>query len=157
MGEIQKIGELGMRNFEDELRTLVRDRWSLTGDLARKKLLFTTSILSPEEIVKKTLEFHGIGGSQRLLSAQVGSAEGDAGVGVFIRVKAKSQSQKAIEEAKKFKANMRIELDRIVRKEELPTGWEFALVERWVNRDSRVFTPPLIQDEVTVRIKYQSN
>jgi len=146
-----------MRDFEDELRTLVRDKWSLTGNLARKKLLFTTSILSPEEIVKKTLEFHLMGGSQRPLSAQVGSAEGDARVGVLIRVKAKSESRKAIEEAKKSKADMRIELDRIVRKETLPTDWEFALLERWDNRDSRVFTPPLIQDEVIVRIKYQSN
>jgi len=146
-----------MRNFEDELRSFVREKWALTGELQRKKLLFTTGILSPEEILQKTLEFHDAGGSQTLLSAQTGSVEGNSYVTVLIRVKASSESRKSMEKAKASKHQMRIEVDRILRKETLPSEWEFAVVERWTNRDSRVFSPPLFQDEVRVWIKYQSN
>jgi len=145
-----------MKDLENELLTLLSTKWSLTtGVMAATNIEFHRGIKEPEKIVKPQVRVQ----HQRLDQAPQGaSAEFLEGTGselVIIQVKAKKGTISEIETAKENKWIGMKEVDRILREETLPTGWIEAYVVDSVCMDSLIESPPIMEEQLRVLIKYQ--
>jgi len=143
-----------MSDFEKQLRDLLKDNWSLTGDLADVNIDFHYGYKTPDQILKPQVQVGYFRHSQVLQSAE-DDIEGDAELSVTLIHKAKLDTPAEIEAAKANRVLMREEVERILgTKEILPSEWEYAYVSSFENADLPDEEPPIIREILTVMVKY---
>lgn len=143
-----------MNDPEKELLVLLEGAWSLEEKLKDEKLEFIRVRRPDEQLAKPTIFTDHREGSQTPIASDPTVLEGDYIALIGVQRKAKDSSISEIGTAKDDKWSMIEEVQRILREEALPAGWVWAYISRFLNRDDYGFSPPIMEEELTVLIKY---
>lgn len=143
-----------MNDPEMELLQLLKEKWSLTGELDAGKMDFIRARRPVEQVLKPTVYTDHREGSQNPIGSSLVVLEGDYLALVGIQNKARGSSVTEIEVAKDDQWSMWEEVERILGEEALPSGWKWAYVPKFANRDDYGSAPPIVAEELTVLIKY---
>jgi len=138
-----------------ELKDLIYSKWSLTGSLRRTLLDWKLSIQPVEAIKKPRLTFLSLRSSQAPISGSIlEGLEGDARLRILVEMRPKNSVDAHVKAKKEVEWKILEEIQRILLKETLPSGWIHAYVLDTRNLDDFDYEPPLLRRQITVLVKY---
>jgi len=143
-----------MNDPEKELCKLLKEKWSLKGDLMQRRISFHRGYLEPKLITKPTIICGHVRADQRMLpETALIQLEVECLVSATVYIWSENRSISAQEKAKDLKWSMMEEIQRILAKEALPSGWEWAYVVSHENRDEPALDPPLMGEHLIIYVK----
>jgi len=144
-----------MNDPEKDLCELLKEKWALTGSLAKERISFHRGYLEPKLITKPTIICGHVRADQKMLpETALIQLEGECLASATVYVWSKNRSISSQEKAKDRKWSMMEEIQRILAKETLPSSWEWSYVISYENRDEPALDPPLMGEHLIIFIKY---
>lgn len=144
-----------MSDFEKELKDFLETNWTTTGTIKKTDVNFHYGYKKPVQIRPKKMDVQvGYLRHSQVLHDGSGDIEGDGGLTVLLTVRSARDTTASVQTAKATRTLMRDEVQRILKEVALPSGWEWAYVSSFENRDLPDKEPPYIRELLTVTVKY---
>jgi len=141
-----------MIDREKEVLQLLQKEWALTT-VKKEDIYFTRKRVDPAFIKQPTIEVHFQRGEQ-IATVSPFKLESYDYVEVIASIRAKTGTDKDIQDANDKKWAMCKEIERIIREKQQP-DWVYGLIRNYALHDDFTQAPPVISNVLMVQIKSQ--
>lgn len=139
--------------FEDNMKALLKENWEVTiPGITQAEIEVHKGYVAPEQYHKPQVQIGHFSAVQTPIAGK--ELEGDVDMTVLLSVKASQDTVEDMEAAKTSRDLMKLEVERILDKCDLPSDWIHTFIVRYSNRDLPNEEPPIAQEELVIRVKY---